>query len=40
MPPTVPYRDRFHDTLERLEADVQAQRALVRAALTRARAGW
>jgi len=39
MPPTAPYRDRFHDTLERLEADVQAQGALVRAALARATRG-
>ena len=39
MPPTGPYRDRFHDTLERLEADVQAQGALVRAALARATRG-
>jgi phosphate transport system protein len=39
MPPAGPYRDRFHDTLERLEADVQAQGALVRAALARATRG-
>ena len=39
MPPSAPYRDRFHDTLERLEADVQAQGALVRAALARATRG-
>ena len=39
MPPAGPYRDRFHDTLERLEADVQAQGALVRAALAQATRG-
>jgi phosphate transport system protein len=39
MPPAGPYRDRFHDPLEHLEADVQAQGALVRAALTRATRG-
>ena len=37
--PPRPYRDRFHDTLERLEADVQAQGALVRVALARATRG-
>ena len=37
--PYGPYRDRFHDTLEHLEADVQAQGALVRAALARATRG-
>ena len=39
MPPTAPYRDRFHDTLEHLETDVQAQGTLVRAALARATRG-
>ncbi|HSO52362.1 MAG TPA: phosphate signaling complex protein PhoU [Actinomycetes bacterium] len=39
MPPVGPYRDRFHDTLERLEMDVQAQGALVRVALARATRG-
>jgi phosphate transport system protein len=39
MPPLEPYRDRFHDTLERLEVDVQAQGALVRVALARATRG-
>ena len=34
-----PRRDRFHDTLEHLEADVQAQGALVRVALARATRG-
>jgi len=34
-----PYRDRFHDTLERLEGDLQAQAAVVRAALARATRG-
>jgi phosphate transport system protein len=38
-PPFGPYRDRFHDTLKDLEADVQAQGALVRAALARATRG-
>lgn len=38
-PPTGPYRDRFHDTLEHLEADVQDLGALVRAALARATRG-
>ena len=38
-PVTGPSRDRFHDTLERLEADVQAQGTLVRAALARATRG-
>jgi phosphate transport system protein len=37
--PPRPYRDRFHDTLERLEADVQAQGTLVRVALARATRG-
>jgi phosphate transport system protein len=37
--PIGPYRDRFHDSLERLETDVQAQGALVRAALARATRG-
>ena len=37
--PPRPYRDRFHDTLEHLEADVQAQGALVRVALARATRG-
>lgn len=37
--PTGPYRDHFHDSLRRLEADVQAQGALVRAALARATRG-
>jgi phosphate transport system protein len=37
--PMGPYRDRFHDTLERLEADLQAQGAQVRAALARATRG-
>jgi phosphate transport system protein len=39
MPPIGPYPDRFHDTLERLEVDVQAQGALVRVALARATRG-
>jgi phosphate transport system protein len=39
MPPVEPHRDRFHDTLERLEVDVQAQGALVRVALARATRG-
>ena len=39
MPPTGPYRDRFHDTLEHLETDVQAQGALARAALAQATRG-
>jgi phosphate transport system protein len=34
-----PFRDRFHDTLEHLEADLQAQGALVRVALARATRG-
>jgi phosphate transport system protein len=34
-----PYRDRFHDTLEHLETDVQAQGVRVRAALARATRG-
>jgi phosphate transport system protein len=38
-PPIGPYRDRDHDSLERLETDVQAQGALVRAALARATRG-
>jgi phosphate uptake regulator len=38
MPPAGPYRDRFHDTLERPEGDVQAPGALVRAALARGHA--
>jgi phosphate transport system protein len=38
-PPCGPFPDRVHDTLERLEADVQAQGALVRAALARATRG-
>jgi phosphate transport system protein len=38
-PPTGPYRDRFHDALERLETDVQAQGALARTALARATRG-
>jgi phosphate uptake regulator len=38
-PPTGPYRDRVHDSLARLETDVQAQSALVRAALARATRG-
>jgi phosphate transport system protein len=38
-PPIGPNRDRLHDTLERLETDVQAQGALVRAALARATRG-
>jgi phosphate transport system protein len=37
--PIGPYRDLFHDSLERLETDVQAQGALVRAALARATRG-
>jgi phosphate transport system protein len=38
-PPTRTFRDRFHDPLERLEADVQAQGTLVRAVLARATRG-
>jgi phosphate transport system protein len=38
-PPTEPYRDCFHDSLERLETDVQAQGARVRVALARATRG-
>jgi phosphate transport system protein len=38
-PPIGPCRDRFHDTVEHLEADVQAQGALVRVALARATRG-
>jgi phosphate transport system protein len=38
-PPTGTYRDRFHDSLARPETDVQAQSALVRAALARATRG-
>jgi phosphate transport system protein len=38
-PPTGPYRDRFHDSLERLERDLQAQAAVVRCALARAARG-
>jgi phosphate transport system protein len=38
-PPIAPYRDRFHDALERLETDVQAQGARVRVALARATRG-
>jgi phosphate transport system protein len=34
-----PYRDRFHDTLEYLEGDLQAQAAVVRAALAGATRG-
>ena len=34
-----PYQDRFHDTLEQLEGDLQAQAAVVRAALARATRG-
>ena len=37
--PPRPYRDRFHDTLGHLETDIQAQGALVRAALARATRG-
>jgi phosphate transport system protein len=37
--PIGPYRDRFHDSLERLETDIQAQGALVRAVLARATRG-
>jgi hypothetical protein len=40
-PPTEPYRDCFHDSLERLETDVQAQGARVRSAPSpEPRAGW
>jgi phosphate transport system protein len=38
-PPIGPYRDRFHDSLERLETDVQAQGTRVRVALARATRG-
>ena len=38
-PPIGPYRDRFHEPLERLETEVQAQGARVRAALARATRG-
>ena len=38
-PSTEPSQDRFHDTLEHLEADLQAQGAVVRAALARATRG-
>jgi phosphate transport system protein len=38
-PPIGPYRDRFHDSLEHLETDVQAQGARVRSALARATRG-
>ena len=38
-PPSGPYRDCFHDSLERLETDVQAQGARVRVALARATRG-
>jgi phosphate transport system protein len=38
-PPIGPYRDRVHDSLERLETDVQAQGARVRVALARATRG-
>ena len=38
-PPIGPYRDRFHDALERLETDVQAQGTRVRVALARATRG-
>jgi phosphate transport system protein len=37
--PPRPYRDRFHETLEHLEEDLQAQGALVRIALARATRG-
>ena len=39
-PPAGTFRDRFHDTLEHLEADVQARGTLVRAALAGPPAGW
>jgi phosphate transport system protein len=38
-PPIGPYRDRFHDSLARLETDLQAQGARVRVALARATRG-
>jgi phosphate transport system protein len=38
-PPAPPYRDRFHDTLEQLEGNLQTQGAMVRAALARATRG-
>jgi phosphate transport system protein len=38
-PPPRPYRDRFHDTLEHLEENLQAQAAVDRAALARATRG-
>jgi phosphate transport system protein len=38
-PPIGPYRDRFHDALERLETDLQAQGTRVRVALARATRG-
>jgi phosphate transport system protein len=38
-PPPRPDRDRFHDTLEHLEENLQAQAAVVRAALARATRG-
>ena len=38
-PPSGPYRDCFHESLERLETDVQAQGTRVRVALARATRG-
>src|SRR5512132_4685125 len=38
-PPSGPHRDCFHDSLERLETDVQAQGTRVRVALARATRG-
>ena len=37
--PPRPHRDRFHDTLEQLEGNLQGQAAVVRAALARATRG-
>jgi phosphate transport system protein len=37
--PPRPYRDRFHDTLDQLEGNLQAQAAVVRVALARATRG-
>jgi phosphate transport system protein len=38
-PPTGPHRNRFHDTLEQLEGNLQAQATVVRVALARATRG-